>query len=380
MPRKEGQVIPRGDDTFLIRIYLGENPKTGRRRYSNETFHGTEPKANKRLREKLSERDGGHHVEPSKLTVGEHLDNWLKRVRLRVQPQTADDYADKLERYVRPYLGGRRLSSITFEVVEAHYAELIEERKLSPRTVRYAHGLLTSAFEDAVKRRLISHSPLVYADPPQQKRREFEVLSEAEAPRFLEAAAADLHGALFTLALATGLRPEEYLGLQWEYLNFERGIVQVRRTLLRHRSGGGWTFGEPKTERSRRVVKVPPPAVRALQEHRRRQAEARLKAGPDYGQHNLVFATPMGEPISIRNLTNRHYRPTLERAKITKALRLYDLRHSFATLSLLAGVHPKVVSEALGHASVAFTMDTYAHVLPSMQEAAAEQISRLLFG
>lgn len=379
MPRREGQVIPRGDDTFLIRLYLGEDPKTGRRRYCNETFHGSEAKAHKRLREKLSEKDAGRHVEPSKLTLGEHLDNWLKRIALQVQPRTATDYAYMLDRYVRPYLGERRISGLTFEHLEEHYADMLQKQGLAPRTVIYTHRLLHSAFADAVKRKLIAHSPVVYAEPPRQQRKEFQVLSEVEAPRFLTSAAADQHGALFTLALTTGLRPEEYFGLQWEHVHLERGIVAVRRTLVRQK-GGGWYFSEPKTERSRRNVKLPLPTLRALIEHRKRQAEVRLKAGPAYQQNNLVFATDDGSPLSIRNVTLRHYRPILTRAGITKHLRLYDLRHSFATLSLLAGVHAKVVSEALGHASVAFTMDTYAHVLPSMQESAAEKIATLLFG
>lgn len=124
---------------------------------------------------------------------------------------------------------------------------------------------------------------------------------------------------------------------------------------------------------------MPPPALEALKEHRRRQQEERLKAGPSYRQNNLVFANPLGAPSCDGKIVRYHYRPILKRVGIIKHLRLYDLRHSFATLSLLAGVHPKVVSEALGHTSVAFTMDTYAHVLPTMQEDAAVMIEALLY-
>ena len=129
----------------------------------------------------------------------------------------------------------------------------------------------------------------------------------------------DPYAALFILALSTGLGPEVYLGLQRDCLHQERGIVEVRRTLVR-RKGGGWHSGQPKTDRSRRNVAVKRPALRALADHRRRQSEAGLKYGPGHQNHNLVFATPDGSPLSIRNLTSRRYRPALERAKITKRL------------------------------------------------------------
>lgn len=382
MPRKEGQVIARGESVFLIRLYRGEHldPKTGKlkRRYVNETFHGTEPKAYKRLRDLLHDKDEGKLVEVTKLTLGQHLDHWLKRIRRRVQPQTLADYEEKLDIYVRPYVGQVKLASVTFEDLESYYEELME-KGLSARTVRYAHGLLTSAFEDAVKRRKIPFSPATYADAPRAERNEVEVLSEKEAQSFLKSAVKDPHGAIFILALTTGLRPEEYLGLLEKYLHLDRGVVEVQRVLVRPRKGG-WELREPKTAKSRRNVKLPPQTVRALKEWHRRQAAVRLKAGASYEQNGFVFATPKGTPLHDRNLTLRHFRPLLEIAKLSNTHTLYTLRHTYATLSLAAGTHPKVVSKAFGHSSVAFTMDIYAHVLPSMQEAAAEKIAKLLFG
>lgn len=381
-PRGEGQVIPRAGDKFLLRVYLGErrDPATGRRRrvYSSETFEGTEAAARRRMRKLLAERDEGDLVAPSKMTLDGLLDAWLAHTRRQVQRQTADDYEMKLRLYVRPRLGPLPLASITFEELEEHYDHLTGEAGFSGRTARYAHVLLRSAFKYAVKKKWIRHSPAVYADAPGRVRHEFEVLSETEAPRFIEAAAADKYGALFILALTTGLRPEEYLALRLDCLHLDRGLVSVQRTMLRFK--GGWEFGRPKTAKSRRLVKVPPPAVRALTAHLKRRRELAFRAGPAYEQHELVFANDVGAPLTTRSLVRRHYRPIMERAGVTKHLRLYDLRHSYATLALLAGIHPKVVSEALGHASVAFTMDTYAHVLPTMQERAAQQMADLLFG
>jgi integrase len=170
-----------------------------------------------------------------------------------------------------------------------------------------------------------------------------------------------------------------YLGLLEKYLHLDRGIVEVQRVLVRLKEGG-WGLMEPKTAKSRRNVTLPPQTERALKQWHRQHAAIRLKAGVSYQQNGLVFATPKGTPFHDRNLTLRHFRPILEKAELPTTHTLYTLRHTYATLSLAAGVHPKVVSEALGHSSVAFTMDTYAHVLPSMQEAAAEKIAKLLFG
>lgn len=219
----------------------------------------------------------------------------------------------------------------------------------------------------------------MYADAPRAERSEVEVFSEKEAQRFLKSAAKDPHGAIFILALTTGLRPEEYLGLLEKYLHLERGIVEVQRVLVRPRKGG-WELREPKTAKSRRNVKLPPQTVRALKAWHRQHAAVRLKAGVSYQQNGFLFATPKGTPFHDRNLTLRHFRPLLVKADLPTTHTLYTLRHTYATLSLAAGTHPKVVSEALGHSSVAFTMDTYAHVLPSMQAAAAENIAKLLFG
>ena len=147
----------------------------------------------------------------------------------------------------------------------------------------------------------------------------------------------------------------------------DRGTVMVRRALVPD-SDGGWKFAAPKTRQSFRTVPSPPSVTRAMVEHKRRQASERLAAGAEYSNQQLVFATPTDEPLDIRNLVNRHFKRLLEAAKLPKSVRLYDLRHSCATLLLAQGEHPKVVSERLGHASITLTLDTYSHVVPGMQE------------
>jgi integrase len=211
-------------------------------------------------------------------------------------------------------------------------------------------------------------------------RKEMQALSPDEATRFLKEASKDRWAALFSLALSTGMRPEEYLGLQWKDIDFEKGTATVQRALVWLRNkGAGWIFSAPKTSRSRRSIPLPASVLRALQAHKRHQAEERLKVGAEYQNHDLVFASREGTPIMIRNLLRRHFKPILKRAKLPQTIRLYDLRHSCATLLLAANEHPKVVSERLGHASVILTLDTYSHVLPSMQQAATDKLESILF-
>jgi integrase len=373
-----GQIIKRGDDTWIVRIFMGRDAQ-GKRRYLNKTIKGKKKDAETYLSKTITSISTGTFVEPSALSVGDYLDKWLHTAaRHRVRERTFVDYSELLDRYVRPAIGGKRLSELRPLHIQSLYTEL-QERGLSARTVRYTHAVLSSALKQAVKWLMLAQNPASLVDVPKQARKEMQALSPEQAKRFLAESSEDRWSALFALALSTGMRPEEYLGLQWKDIDLGKGIATVQRALVWNRKGGGWSFTQPKTARSRRNIPLPSSVVSALIAHRRKQAEERLKAGAEYQNHDLVFATIEGTPLMMRNLLRRHFKPILKRAKLSDNLRLYDLRHSCATLLLAANEHPKVVSERLGHASITLTLDTYSHVLPSMQQAASEKLERLLF-
>ncbi len=254
----------------------------------------------------------------------------------------------------------------------------MRERGLRPRTIQIVHNILNRAFNQAVKWRVMVSNPAQFADKPKQERREMQALAPDQAAKFLRAAREDRYFLYFSLALDTGARPSELLGLQWKDIDFEQCRITIQRTLEYPDYSNEFRFTEPKTPRSRRSITISQQNLNHLREHRRQQAETRLKAGSDWQAYDLVFCTREGKPLQARNILRRHMRPILKQAELPE-LNLYSLRHSCATLLLSAGVNPKIVSERLGHASIVLTLDTYSHVLPDMQQMAAEKLEKILF-
>ncbi len=373
--RRTGQIIKRGVDTWVLRIYLGEDVN-GKRRYINKTVRGTKRDAQKWLNSALRDQDLGVFIEPAAITLNEYLDKWLEvAARPRVSRRTADGYAGLLERYIRPAIVRKRLDSLQPLDIQKVYGEM-QARDLSARVVRHAHSALHNALKQAVKWGMIIRNPSDLAELPKVPHTERRVLSPDEAARFLKAADTMPHGLIFEFALLSGMRPEEYLALQWADVDMARSTVQVRRALVRHKKS--WSFEEPKTARSRRTVFLPSPLLSKLAAHKRRQGEDRLKLGAAWHAHDLIFCSKQGTPLSIPNLTYRYFRPILKKADLPH-IRLYDLRHTCATLLLIAEENPKVVSERLGHSTIVLTLDTYSHVLPTMQQNATARLEKMLY-
>jgi integrase len=224
---------------------------------------------------------------------------------------------------------------------------------------------------------LLTSNPARELKLPKYVKKEMRALSPEAAQAFLRECENSKHGLLFEFALITGMRPEEYLALQWSDLDLRRATATIQRVLVRNRKGGGWAFQPPKTPRSRRTVPFPAYLAKQLESHKRAQNEARLKLGSEWQDNDLVFASECGSPLSLRNIQRRHFKPLLEKAGL-ESIRTYDLRHSCASLLLAADENPKVVSERLGHASIVLTLDTYSHCLPTMQQAATKKLEKML--
>lgn len=373
------ELVSYGKNKWLVRVFLGR--VRGKTRYHNKVFHGNKNKAQQYARDIETKRDLGTLNKPvSEDPLFEtFLDDWLVQFKKgSVKERTYEGYARVLTQYVKPYLGKNRLSELTTRRIQGAYNDL-NEAEYSPRTIAFAHSLIRDALNQAVVDSLLEFNPALSTRRPPRNKKAIQVFTPEQAEAFIKSAQQDRLGVLFWFALATGLRPEEYLGLAWREIDLENYHVNVRQAIF-FPEGGGWQFEEVKTKSSIRTVRFDKSLAGALAEHKRLQTQQRFKLGKKYQNNNLVFAAPKGMPLFLRNLTNRHLVPILERAKIDGPKNLYRLRHSFVTLSLMLGIDPKQVSRAAGHSSVAFTLDNYQHALPSVEQDAAERIGRLLFG
>lgn len=373
MPRRLGQIVSRGRQRWLVRVFLGRERDSRKRRYHNRTIHGTARRAQEYLTRLLRERDLGRGLEGSEITLGEFLDRWLANAaKPKLRDRSYRSYESLLRRYVRPVLGERILSTITPLDVQAMCQQMVD-RGLSPRTVRYTHSVLRSAMRQAIRWRLLIQDPTEGAQLPRLGRREMQVLNAEQSRIFLATALKTAYGPIFAAALTTGMRPSEYLALKWRDIDWVRGTVAVVRTLEKMK--GSWRFADTKRDRSRRVIKLQEWVLETLKGLHAKRPRPKCDT-PEAA--DLVFTTPAGRPIHSDKLAQR-FKAMLRGAGLPP-IRLYDLRHTAATLALSAGVPPKVVAEQLGHASAAFTLDVYSHLLPHMQEEAAMKVAQVLVG
>ena len=321
----------------------------------------------------------GTYVAPSKLTVAEYLEQWLPSARARLRPGAYDACESHVRAYIAPRIGGLPLQALTPTKVKALYAELRSDGRqrgggaLSAKTVHNVHRTLSRAWNDAVTDRLLLIDPAdrVHRQPESP---EMPTWSAAQLRSFLDNVAKDEHAALWRVAATTGIRRGELAGLQWSDVDLAGGRITVVRQ--RAKGAGTVTSGPTKTRRSRRLVSIDDRTVEALRNHRKEQLELRLLLGAGHRDHDLVFCLYDGRPFHPDRLTQM-FRDRCKEAGLPY-IKLHGLRHTHATLMLRAGIHPKVVQERLGHSSIAITLDTYSHAIPSMQEDAAARVAALI--
>jgi integrase len=381
-----GSIIKRGS-RYSVVVELDRDPLTGRRRREWHSGYRTKRDAETARVEILGRLQRGEYVAPSKLTVAQYLtDEWLPAIRASLRPSTYESYAMITRERIVPAIGSARVQGLTAPMLNRLYGELSRTRKgkdgedrrpLSPRSIRYTHAVLRHALADAVKWNRVVRNIADTAEPPSAKAArapEMSTWTAEELRSFLDHVAEDRLYAAYRLAAMTGLRRGELLGLRWRDVDLDGGRLAIVQTLIGKRE-----FSQPKTDRGRRNVELDSGTVAMLREHRKIQLEERLAWGPAYeSKHDLVFSREDGSPTWPQSLS-RAFERHAEDAGMP-VIRFHDLRHTHATLALSAGVHPKVVSERLGHASVAITMDTYSHTIPAMQADAAAKVAALIQG
>ena len=369
-----GSLRKRGEQTWEVRSELGRDPDTGKRRFRYQYVQGTKKQAEQALTATLHRRDTGTDVVPTRITVGEFLDRWLRDyAEVNVAPSTFQRYRQIVNR-LKPHLATVRLQALRPAHIQETYGSLLRAG-LALRTVLHHHRVLRQALQQAVRWQLIAHNPADAVTPPRPERTEMRTLDPSGVHRLLDGCADEQLRALISTAVTTGMRLGELLGLRWSDCDLAGGTIYLSRA-AQYLAATGVTFRTPKTSRSRRSIALSIDAVAVLRAHRARQLEARLAVGPGYRNGDLVFATAGGDPIPPYRVSATF--STLVKRLGIGPLRFHDLRHTAATLMLRAGVHPKIVSERLGHATVAITLDTYSHVLPDMQRDAAAALEVVL--
>ena len=299
------------------------------------------------------------------------MGHWLEQAaKPKVRAKTYKSYKDMLTRHLSKILGDKKLYDLSQTEIQSAYQQL-GAQGLSARTIRYTHMILHSALRQAVRWRVLPADPSDGLQLPRQPKSEIRVWTMPQAQAFLNKALVSEYGLIFALGMTTGMRPSEYLALFWKDIDWERGTVSIVRTL--QKIGGRWIFAETKRARSRRIVKLQSWILQML-----KKKAAEKQGTGEFSE--MIFTTARGKRINEHYLAKSKFKPLAYSCGLPE-IRLYDLRHTAATLALSMGIPPKVISEQLGHSKAAFTLDTYAHVLPHMQdEAAAKMEAAILSG
>jgi len=377
----KGHIYQRSKGSWTIVYDLPMDTVTGKRRQKSQTVKGTKRDAERTLREVLLSLEQGSYVKPNKISLGELLRQWLKDyASMNTTDRTQESYTSIIERHLIPALGKISLIDLQAQNIQSYYAKKLAEGRadgkggLSPRSVVYHHRILSKALDYAVKMGLVVRNVAKVVEPPRVARVTMQTLSPEEVSRFLDVARDTDYYVYFATLLYTGLRRGELLALRWRNLDLGSGKLSVVETAYKL-GNGRYRIKEPKTPQSRRTVILPPSLVELLKVYRFDQELLRIQLGISLNVDDFVFIRPDGSPINPSAITLA-FRRIIKKAGL-KGIRIHDLRHTHATLMLKAGIHPKVVSERLGHANIGITLDIYSHVLPGLQEAAAEKFDSI---
>ncbi|MFC2060135.1 tyrosine-type recombinase/integrase [Chloroflexota bacterium] len=372
-----GCIIER-NGSLRLKVSLGKNPQTGKYESYYETFHGNRTEAQKRLRQVLTELDKGIFTKPSKTTVADYLNTWLQDYcKPSLSPRTLQLYSYICRVHVIPAIGKVALTELKSQHLQKLYSEKIYAG-LSARTVQICHVAIHKALKNAVRINLVSRNVADAVDKPKIQRTEMHPMTERDLSRFLEAAKQGHYYALFYTYLFTGMRRSELLAIRWCDVELLGMQISVSRT-MQYLNGvkNRITFKEPKSKKSRRLIALSPSTVFVLEEHLKAQDKMRESLQfPPITENDLVFSHWDGSPLLPDSIT--HAWVKLVRKCGLKGIRLHDARHTHATIMLKQGVHPKVVQERLGHSTISTTLDTYSHVAPGLQQAAARGFDDIL--
>jgi len=363
----------------------GSLTETEERRRETKSGFPTQKECQAAMNKLLVAVEQHNYTAPTKASVREYLKKeWLPAVRATIRPSTYNSYVQHVECHIVPHIGTVKLQKLSGSQVNALYAKLAESGRkdgktgLSAMTIHHVHACLHKACKDAVRWGHISRNPLDAADPPRKKgdgAKEMQTWTKEQLKAFLGVMAGERLSPLWHLIAMTGMRRGEAIGLRWGDVDLENGRLSVRRALIP--TNREVVVSEPKTAKGRRVIALDPGTVEVLKAQAARQLDEQDAGGDAWVDSGFVFTQETGAALDPESVS-RYFRQAVK-LSLLPTIRLHDLRHTHATLALQAGVHPKVVSERLGHATISITLDTYSHAIPAMQEEAAALIAGLVF-
>jgi len=388
----EGSIVRRGPNSWAVVVRLGREPQTGK---NPQKWYGgfqTRSEALAFRRTLAGKRGDGAPLPSTVYTLSTLFDEWLQTHAAQTQPTTRRSYVETVEKHLRPAFGHLRLRGLTPGDIAGYLSAKRAERdgneqpRYSTTTVRY-HGLiLRMILRWAAEMGKTTYNPSTGVSLPPPERANLRVLDEEQTRLFLATAKRQsAHYRLYLMATLTGMRQGELLGLRWRDVDLSRGTVTISQTLYRMANAkkfgadGPILFRDPKTRGSRRTLAIAPVLVEQLLHIRSEQDEARRLLGSGYHNFDLVFCQMNGKPHHAHNIAQRDLPRVLKKAKLPR-IRFHDLRHCHASYLLLVGTPLKVVQERLGHSTAAFTMQTYAHLLPGMEEEASARVAERLLG
>jgi integrase len=364
--QNEGTYYQRKDGLWIVQVTI-QNKRISK-------YFKSQAECRQWLRTTQSQIQDGLTLAGARTTLIEYLEQWLGSIRESVRLNTLDQYTQIVRQHIAPRLGAIKLKDLRSDQIQSLYNEKLDNGT-SARTVLLIHAVLHRSLVHALKLGLIGRNPVDAVTRPKVRRKEMRVFTDDQARTFLSAAKQTRHACLFQLALHTGMRQGELLGLRWKDINWINRQIHVQRQLQRV-PNGSLIFSEPKTAASRRTIVISPTMVDSLRKHLEEQEVYKKELGEKWEENDLLFPSKLGTPLHPSNLFIV-YKELLKETGLP-LIRFHDLRHTAATLLLQQGVHPKIVQERLGHSNIAMTLDIYSHVLPSMQEDAALKMDELL--
>jgi integrase len=372
--------IKKEGSTWYVLFDLGKDLETGKRKQKKKRGFKTKKEAEKFLSEQLNAVDKGTYFEPKDISFAEYLDYWLENyAKPNTAVRTVEGYNYIITQHLKPSLGSIKIANLHPAHLQEYYTQKLLNGKLngeglSATSVKHQHRLIHKVLKDAVKWQFLSRNVSDAVTPPKTKKTEMRIWDNEQVKKFLIAAKDSEYYPVYFTAIYTGMRRGEVLGLRWQDIDFENNLVYVRQSLQEVKKVG-LTFKEPKSGKSR-SISITSNVINELKKVCKNQLQNILLFGTGYNNLDLVFAQKSGKPLQPTEM-HRNFRKIIEISGL-HYIRFHDLRHTHATLLLQQGVHPKIVSERLGHSTIGITMDTYTHVLPNMQKEAALQFEQLI--